>query len=127
MLSDRSLVEAVRALAAENPDFVYVNPSGDVAGSNIDIDVSCFYVHQTSEGMTPGCLIGHAAVRAGMSIEDVAKWDDKDEAGAVDVLPDSISEGVREWAEYIQVSQDTGSTWADSVTFADKTIGDPLV
>ena len=123
MLSDRSLVEAVRALAAENPDFVYVNLKPLSDGTN----QSCFYVHQTSEGMTPGCLIGHAAVRAGVPIEDVAKWDDKDDAGASYVLPSSISERARDWADYVQGKQDLGWAWSDAVAKADKEKGDPLV
>lgn len=121
-LSDEALVGAVRQLAAESPDYVYVNQKGVEAGNG----ASCFYVHTKDGELVGGCLIGQAAIRVGVPIADVAEWDDDDSAGADTVLPDSISDGVRDWATRVQKLQDVGNTWGFSVRDADRTVGDPL-
>lgn len=122
-LTDESLVRAVRELAAENPDYVYVNGVGKVAGA---YGASCFYVHHKDGALAGGCLIGQAAIRSGVPIGVVATWDDADQADAKHVLPGAVSDRVREWANWVQYSQDAGKTWGTAVSFADESEGDPL-
>ncbi|MEU2002011.1 hypothetical protein ACH47B_13050 [Rhodococcus sp. NPDC019627] len=121
-LDDRSLVAAVRELAAENPDYVYKNQGGQQAGGG----TSCFYVHDVGGKLCGGCLIGQGAIRAGEPIADVAAWDNADVADAQSVLPDSLSDRVRAWAFQVQVKQDIGWAWGAAVKYADEIEGDPL-
>lgn len=122
-LDDESLVAAVRELAAENPDHVYVAPDSVRQNGTVK---DCLYVHEVGEIRTGGCLIGQAVIRCGVPLDEVAKWDEAEDSSADDVLPDSISTEVRRWAYAVQGQQDRGATWHNALAHAYEKWGNPL-
>jgi hypothetical protein len=58
------VLETLREVVAERPDYVYEAPEGYTAGAG----VTCFYVH----GDVPGCVVGHVLNRLGVPLSDLA-------------------------------------------------------
>ena len=110
-LSDLSIKEvdtAIRALAAESPDYVY-NPSAKEQG--------CYY-HKGVRGgpESKGCIFGQAFQRLGVDMSTVAGdsinrlWLDTHDAP-----PHSLGEACpEEWLE-VQGVQDNGGTWSAAI------------
>lgn len=101
------LEAAVRKLAAENPDMLYLN-DGD----------GCKYTPDHNNPM--GCIIG-AAIRI---LETTFDFTDCDERNllAKRVLPivwPVLKEEDVHWFDKVQFYQDNNHTWADSVKMAD--------
>ncbi|MEV2222668.1 hypothetical protein AB0E01_22650 [Nocardia vinacea] len=112
-----ALEQAVRDIAAENPDFVYVAP-GD--------DDTCVYV---DENGCPSCIIGQAAARIGVPIATLQSWD-SGESGAPSINIGSIlrdAYGMDDhrafWFATVQWRQDKGGRWGMAVSIADAETG----
>jgi len=114
----KRLVAEVRALAAEKPDFVYTAIAfhADRHGGG----EKCSYVH----GDECGCIIGHAAVRAGMSLDELREKDDDDEDTSVSVqfAEYGLSADRMGWLSKVQHGQDTKLPWGAAVSKADDEI-----
>jgi len=105
-----ALVAAVRAIAAEHPDFCYRH-NGD--------GTSCLYKPTPRNGRVTGCLIGEGLRRIGVS---TAGLDKRALVGIKNLLrrvglaaqfPEEAS-----WLSDVQSNQDRGHTWGDAVRTA---------
>ena len=114
-IDDRVFMKAVRDLVKENPDYVYQVPASSTEG--------CMYTEtdpDTGE-LRGSCLIGQAAIRAGIPIVVVADWVNWDVRPAAAVLePHGITEDIRHWAYSAQAAQDCETTWRESLKTADR-------
>ena len=119
MFDPKRLVAEVRALAAEKPRFVYtaidVHSDADGGGDK------CAYVH----GNEGGCIIGQAALRAGMDLDELREKDADEDDTSVSVqfagYP-SLSNEALNWLSKVQYSQDLKYPWARAVARADHSI-----
>lgn len=98
------MVSAVRALAAENPNKIYEQ-----------LLTNCLYWHE--EAAVPGCIVGCAGVRQGISPEDVKLWDS---VGDVPMVFRGISHQKVDWLTEVQARQDMGNSWGRAVAEADE-------
>jgi len=108
------LINEVRRLANERPNFVYNRPE---FGSG---PAPCRYVHDGQ----PSCLVGCAAWNLGLinaTIESTSM-----NVGGVVVLNDELGFGLSnehvDWLSTAQSLQDDGATWATAVESADEVI-----
>lgn len=112
----RRLVDAVRKLAAENPDFMYTrqdasNPTPD------EVFAACNYY--PTEGNPQGCIIGAAMRSLGHDL-DAPAWRCIAAYEALgDTFGEAIDHGTQAWATAVQANQDAGMTWSQAVRAAD--------
>jgi hypothetical protein len=115
-IAAEKLIQAVREIAAERPDFVYP------AQSRSD-GPTCYY---TTEDGSPDCIIGHAMARIGQALPAQRRRDWNE----CHLLNYSVREGgwpyvlntTQEnllWLGWVQHYQDSGYTWAAAVESAD--------
>ena len=114
------VIEQVRALAAERPEFVYRSTSTDDGDHP-----SCSYV-TGADGQ--GCIIGQALMRLGVEEERLADLEDSIPGGmgADTLLFRLLGRGYAEgemWISAVQASQDTGIPWGKAVKIADERHG----
>lgn len=115
---EHKLIEWTRKVAGENPDFVYEqitkeNESGYKSRS-------CLYVHDGK----PSCLIGHAAIEAGI-IDLSIEFTGNNLLEACELVQnlgivDQLSHAEIKWLNAAQNAQDTGQTWAEAIKSADE-------
>jgi hypothetical protein len=114
----KRLVAEVRALAAEKPDFVYtaIDFHSDADGGR----EKCTYVH----GDDGGCIVGQAALRAGMPLDELREKDNDDEDTSVSVqfADYGLSADELLWLSKVQHAQDTNMPWGAAVDHADDAI-----
>ncbi|MFE5290113.1 hypothetical protein ACFRAQ_34540 [Nocardia sp. NPDC056611] len=105
------LEREVRALAAEQPEFVYQRPNHRDG---------CVYV----DNGCPSCLIGQAAARIGIPIAVLEDWDSADTTGIDAILTGDFGvDGARaEWFAKVQAKQDDEYTWRQAIEYADQGI-----
>lgn len=111
------VIEKVREIAAQNPDYVYQRPS---------FTSCCCYCSSHSDP-NQGCLIGRAilAVRPDLR-EDLLEIDKKAEAFNSFHLLEKIHKELDltkqevTWLNAVQFFQDTGITWSMAVAEADR-------
>ncbi|MEV0759614.1 hypothetical protein [Nocardia sp. NPDC050435] len=107
-----ALVREVRAVANEHPRHVY-------DGYTEDGRKRCVYTRNGA----PSCLIGHAALRLGVSLDQLRDWDGRTLTGIEDVL---AAEGVDressevQWLDHVQFEQDHRRSWGEAVRFVDE-------
>jgi len=113
----KALIQAVRALAAERPDFVYV---ADIGSSG----PSCYY---TTEDGTPDCIIGCAMARIGQALPAQLRQGVNDcvllNFGVADPAWRRALDGTENefrWLTAVQGSQDIGHHWSEAVAKADR-------
>lgn len=108
--AEEDVVQTVRDLAAESPDFVYT-PSDDVPG--------CSYF--PDEHNPQGCIVGAAFHRLGIEIPESLEGAAPINlfAALVDEEVGFFSERMR-WLKDCQSYQDTGATWSAAVGAADR-------
>lgn len=112
------LIQAVRGLAAERPDFVYPANPLDNAGP------ACYY---TTEDGTPDCIIGCAMDRIGQPLpaqdrvgfNECKLLDDAVYSTPWERALDTSLEKFR-WLSRVQQSQDAGYSWSEAVRQADE-------
>lgn len=113
MFDTKEIINQVRALAAERPDFIYPNANK-----------GCFY---WQDG--PSCLIGQALYRLGASEATLVEYDvrvrEPDCDGSIeDVIAcyaDDFTSTHEDasWLNGVQSEQDVGQRWGDAVRHAD--------
>lgn len=109
------------AVAEKGPGHVYRNPFG---GGR----TNCFYVHETTDGLRPGCLVGHVFAGAGVPLGEVMQGgngtnvrevvDALTAAGVVKAPPEAVAV-----LTYVQDDQDAGVPWGEAVTRARNEFG----
>lgn len=105
------LIEAIKAVAAENPDRVYEKESEEALAR---------YFHGDGG---PGCLVGHGMARCGVKPVD----DDHNSYhiaegirfGYFEGLEDEGTVDQRSWLSDVQEWQDGGQSWGNAVHLAE--------
>lgn len=116
-VTDEEIIEALKAVVAENPDYVYKVPAhmrGPVENG------SCFYVHTDgdSEG-TPGCVFGHVLHRLGVSLDELAQYEgDNASIVAAQTTGSAPSGDVSTFLDEVQMNQDQGKPWSLALSSA---------
>ena len=115
--TDEEFIAALRAVVAENPDYVYRAPEHmDMLGAG-----ACYYVHTSvvgDEEPTPGCVIGHVLHRLGVPLADLAKKEYRTADDVIDYLMPRVSEAVRWTAFRVQDEQDRFAPWGEALARA---------
>jgi hypothetical protein len=112
------IIERVRKLAEQSPDFVYTRPV-NIMGE----EGSCSYIHEETGKLVPGCVMGHVFVGLGMSPEELHKYEGYLIKNLVDELvgrcerADELEK--RLWLGKVQSEQDSGHSWSEAVGRAD--------
>lgn len=113
MITDSTLVQALRDLAAERPDYVYSNPDIENSPS------ACLYVH----GDEPGCIVGAALHRLGVPLDVLSAYEGEGASTLLHYLNDdgvtSVSDDVRQRVSNVQRDQDGREPWAKAVKALD--------
>lgn len=116
------LIEEVRSLASENPDFVYPEFKKPNNGR------TCSYLKsQTSE--KEGCVFGQSILNLQPSLKEFLKeFDGEVDSGIrcclqklfpdIDLTYPSVSREQLDWCEKVQDEQDRGSTWGEAIKIA---------
>lgn len=109
-----ALAILTKVVSAVGKDHVYVNNDGIKAGGIIGAE--CTYVH---DGDTPGCIVGHAMVRLGVSVGELKPLNT---AGALSLLWELEEKGVLKTTSMArnvfmeaQMAQDRGATWGEAL------------
>ncbi|WP_135235649.1 hypothetical protein [Nocardia sp. CS682] len=112
-----ALVRETRKLAEQNPDFVYTKIFDDEWDG-----YKCRYV----EAGCGSCLVGQAAINAGVPLRVVASWDLLGDTGIEHVMSryGFADHPATAWLIGVQVDQDGGATWAGAVHDADRNVGE---
>lgn len=105
-----ALILAVRAIAAEKPDFVYTNDG-----------YQCLYrPKRLKSGVVSGCIIGEALRRIGISTAGL----DTPGANGINTQLGRVGFNMNsqrvKWLGEVQAQQDTRGTWGTAVSMADK-------
>lgn len=118
------VVREVRALANQNPGFVYSSPGYSESNNS---NGTCYYLHGENRD-EPGCIVGQALGRLGFTVpvdwEGVNagevlgrlfgfKWDLGSDT-EVDIVPTEVR-----WVKAVQAHQDERATWGTAVSKAD--------
>lgn len=132
-VSGEKLINTIREVAAEHPDYVYVAPV------ELGVDPEngpCFYVHPSTAGPVPGCIMGVTFSRLGVPLDVLAEYE-HDSAGSViqrvlDVTAPLAFEA-RVFANAAQDAQDGAEldgrrrTWSEAVSHAERRANTELV
>lgn len=121
MTTATQVIEEVRRLAAEQPDFVYSKQEG--AGDN------CSYFG-CALGDTSGqaCIVGQALANLNVDMMGLKGKEAKDVGMAIGVALEHgvvtipYTEREARWLDDVQYHQDRGETWAQAVALADKAL-----
>lgn len=112
--TDEAVMETLRAVVAERPDYVYDSEAVDENGVPM-----CVYV---ADG-APSCLVGHVLHRLGVPLDALSVFDEsggKDAQLVVRRVLDGTSGATahRLWAA--QSAQDNGETWGEALEAAER-------
>lgn len=111
LITEEQLQDAIRAQAAEMPDFRYTTDSGSM---------TCYYY--ADDNNPRGCIVGAALVSLGVPtaiLPDLVGW-----AGHLTnrrFLADLLTEEAitSQWVQVVQWAQDRGKTWGEAVAAAE--------
>lgn len=121
MTTATQVIEEVRRLAAEQPDFVY----GDQEGAG---DACSYFGCAVGDTSGQACIVGQALANLnvdmsdlkrkevggqGMAIGEALEWD-------VVEIPYTVEE--QTWLDNVQYHQDRAGSWAQAVEQADKAL-----
>lgn len=121
MTTATQVIEEVRRLAAEQPDFVYSGQEGAVG--------ECSYFGCATDNTSgQACIVGQALANLNVDMSDLKRNEDKgygmDIGAALDVGVVDIPYAEREakWLGDVQYHQDRGESWAQAVELVDKAL-----
>ena len=116
-----ALITEIRKVALEKPDFIYASIPGK----------PCKYSRlqgKAEAGKEPGCIVGHAFYRLGMTMDDLEELDSRADSAVKDVILQDAEDTDKwsmeevnklEWLAEVQEAQDNGSSWSRAVSLAD--------
>lgn len=119
MITTEQVVNEVRRLAAEQPDFVYVNP---VDPENAD----CLYVHNwgvLDQPVVGGCIAGQALLNLGVPAWKLHEEEYTSVGAILSKVGVTVDRGSDrddlDWLDNVQAKQDIKIPWGAAVTAAD--------
>ena len=107
MTTAKDVISAIREIAAENPDFTYTE----------DLYGNCKYY--PTPGNPMGCIIGAALTRLGFDRQNELQFERTEGSDVVKYLVGALNKQDERWVSSVQASQDTGTSWANAVIYAD--------
>lgn len=111
-----AVLDTLREVVAERPDYVYSAPEDQVTES-----LSCYYVHGSGSDATPGCVVGHVLNRLGVPLEVLSTYEGRDAdyvaARVLDVSDDWAADAPHALA-VAQIEQDRGAAWGKALARA---------
>lgn len=120
MTTATELIQEVRKIAAERPDFIYSN-------QGVDTDLCSYFGRAVGDESGSPCIIGQALKNLGVNTSRLKQAeDDYDDgtniAAALDEQFIDLTYTVQEarWLDKAQSAQDFGNPWAKAVEVADK-------
>lgn len=121
MKNTMAVVNEVRKIAAERPDFVYATQEGR------DLPSSCSYVGAIAgfDG-GEGCIVGQALARLGHTKEELFRQEAMSADMAVSRLGYRLSSvglgyaNPEVWLQRVQSEQDRGKSWGEAVANTDE-------
>lgn len=112
----QDLIKHVRALAAENPDYIYESPYTDDDADNRH--GVCVYFYNGC----PSCLIGQALFKAGL-VSGELEYTNNNHTGflaLVEGLGLELDKSELKWLGNVQRFQDSHYSWGNAVVMADE-------
>lgn len=110
-ITDVEIRDALRAVVAEKPDYIYRAPQH----MNPANEGTCYYVHtedDDEEDLTPGCLVGCVLDRLGIPLESLREHEgDSADSVVSSYLPQASKRTLNVLYE-AQNFQDRRQTWA---------------
>jgi hypothetical protein len=118
-LSEAQIMDTLREVVAEQPDYVYAAPQ-HMARPNVE---SCFYVHADADStnIRPGCLVGAVLYRLGVPLERLAAHEGTGASCVTSVLVNTDDRAVAV-LDLAQGAQDKGSTWSEALAHAERVL-----
>lgn len=110
------IIDTVRELANENPDFVYERPLVENAHGVTVESSRCQYLH--ADG--PGCIMGHALSRQGISVP--VSFEGKGINDVLRAFGFAPTDEQARWLNNVQRSQDKGNAWSFAVVDGDMAV-----
>lgn len=115
MIDESRLIEAIRSVAATEPDLIY-------PGSRVNI---CRY--RPSKNSHCGCLVGEALFELEVPILLIEELDEQQadvtwgQTAVARILAGELTEAALNspWVKVVQLEQDTGVAWGEAVAIAD--------
>jgi hypothetical protein len=119
MVTATEIIQEVRRLAAERPDYVYDEGEEPEGGDSI----RCFYWKDDR----PSCIFGHALFRLGVTPERLQAADAVAPVGdSIESLLNRLAVGETptetQWMGTVQRRQDDGWAWGEAVAATDREI-----
>src|SRR5690606_37801797 len=116
-ITAKQIVDNIRALAAEEPDFVYADQP---ERADLPVGAYCSYLGaQVDAPGGVGCIVGQALSRAGVSEDWLREHEGVGAYGVLHYIDNSIPKSVLYWVSEVHGAQDTGATRAQAVAAAD--------
>lgn len=119
------VIRHIRAVAAEQPDYVYQRVMFAMTAHSGNEGPVCIYVQRNADGtFSPSCLIGQGLWRAGLI--DASLWENKLANGSdraeslLKRLNIAVSPWQAKWLSWVQRGQDSGQSWGEAVAYADE-------
>lgn len=112
-VSGERVIEVLREVVAERPDYVYAAPPEMTTGA-----ASCFYVHGEGEAATPGCVVGAVLNRLGVPLSELAGHEGSPAQRVAEKLLETDSD-VASMLRQVQEEQDQGTSWGDALAHWD--------
>lgn len=123
MTTATQVIEEVRRLAAEQPDFVYSKQEG------ADANEDCSYFGcKVGDASGQACIVGQALANLNVDMSGLKRKEDKGYGMAIGqalewrVVAIPYTEEERVWLGNVQYHQDRGESWGQAVELADKSV-----
>jgi hypothetical protein len=134
-VSAERVINTLREVASEHPDYVYETPEA-LRDSNYG-ERECWYVHPYPAGPVAGCIVGQVLVRLGVPLDVLGEYEHRPARGVVPALLDitglassnahtmlaaaqSAQDGAADYGDY---EDGTRIPWGDAVAYAETVAG----
>lgn len=116
MITVKKVIEQVRKIAKENPDFVYTN-QGDVDAA----EYSYLGRSMSEPNVGQGCIVGQALLDLGVTREEMVEAGIEGTTASEALMRLGINSGsmYSQYLDFVQDMQDIGEPWGRAVEFAD--------
>lgn len=113
-VTSTQVIDAVRAVVADRPDYKYEAPAN--GGTGLDDSPICYYVHDAE----PGCLIGHVLNALGVPLDALGTVESRSASYAARKFLEITDRpvGTRAFLDMAQSYQDRGATWGQAFKLA---------
>lgn len=110
-VTDAQVIDMLKAVVAERPDYVYVAPEHQRTDDEGD---QCFYVHTDEDGSNPrpGCVVGEVFHRLGAPLGAFKTWEGSGAFSIAGVIFDGLTLEAREILGITQMWQDRKHPWS---------------